>query len=51
MKNKIDLLHSANTYLKQFYIAQVNLNQLIYEERIQKRIQKSKKTSFQHSPA
>ena len=32
MKNKIHLLTAANTYLKQFYVAQVNLNQLIYEE-------------------
>lgn len=43
MKNKIDLLNAANAYLKQFYVAQVNLNQLIYEERLLKRIQKSRR--------
>ena len=40
MKNKVDLLTTTNNYLKQFYVAQLNLNRLIYEERLQKRVQK-----------
>ena len=39
MKNKVDLLTTTNNYLKQFYVAQLNLNRLIYEERLQKRVQ------------
>lgn len=33
---------STNNYLKQFYQAQLNLNRLIYEERLQKRAQKKR---------
>jgi hypothetical protein len=43
MENKINLLASANPYLQQFNIAQVNLNKLIKEERLQKRIERSKR--------
>ncbi len=32
-----------NAYLQQFYVAQANLNNLIREERLRKRIQKSKR--------
>jgi hypothetical protein len=39
MKNKADVLTTTNNYLKQFYVAQLNLNRLIYEERLQKRVQ------------
>lgn len=46
MENKIELLRSDNAYLKQFYVAQRNLNRLIYEERLQKRLQKSKRYLF-----
>jgi len=46
MKNNIELSPSDNTYLKLFYVAQLNLNRLIYEERLQRRIQKNKKYLF-----
>ncbi len=46
MKNKADLLTTANNYLKQFYVAQLNLNRLIYEERLQRRVQKNKRYLF-----
>jgi hypothetical protein len=46
MKNKVDLLTTTNNYLKQFYVAQLNLNRLIYEERLQKRVQKNKRYLF-----
>jgi hypothetical protein len=46
MKNKADLLTTTNNYLKQFYVAQLNLNRLIYEERLQKRVQKNKRYLF-----
>ena len=46
MKNKADLLATTNNYLKQFYVAQLNLNRLIYEERLQKRVQKNKRYLF-----
>lgn len=43
MENNINLLYTTNPYLKQFYIAQSNFNQLIEEERLNKRMQKSKR--------
>ncbi|HOX82755.1 MAG TPA: hypothetical protein PLJ60_09360 [Chryseolinea sp.] len=43
MENNINLSSTANAYLKQFYIAQSNFNQLIKEERLNKRMQKSKR--------
>jgi hypothetical protein len=46
MKNKADVLTTTNNYLKQFYVAQLNLNRLIYEERLQKRVQKNNRYLF-----
>ena len=46
MKIKADVLTTTNNYLKQFYVAQLNLNRLIYEERLQKRVQKNKRYLF-----
>jgi hypothetical protein len=46
MKNKADVLTTTNNYLKQFYVAQLNLNRLIYEERLQKRLPKYKRYLF-----
>jgi hypothetical protein len=46
MKNKADVLTTTNNYLKQFYVAKLNLNRLIYEERLQKRVQKNKRYLF-----
>jgi len=46
MKNKADVLTTTNNYLKQFYVAQLNLNRLIYGERLQKRVQKNKRYLF-----
>jgi hypothetical protein len=43
MENRINLTPSANPYLQQFYVAQTNLNYLIREERLRKRLQKSKR--------
>ncbi|HEY5747261.1 MAG TPA: hypothetical protein VIU12_14370 [Chryseolinea sp.] len=43
MENRINLTPSVNDYLRRFYVAQNNLRQLIKEERLQKRIQKSKR--------
>jgi hypothetical protein len=43
MENNTHLAHNANPYLKQFYVAQTNFNQLIKEERLNKRMQKSKR--------
>jgi hypothetical protein len=43
MENNINLSSTTNAYLKQFYIAQNNFNQLIKEERLNKRMQKSKR--------
>jgi hypothetical protein len=45
MKNKVDVL-STNNYLKQFYVAQLNLNRLIYEERLQKSVRKNSRYLF-----
>lgn len=44
--NKVDVLSSTNNYLKQFYVAQLNLNRLIYEERLQRRSKKNKRYLF-----
>ena len=46
MKNKVDVLSSTNNYLKQFYVAQLNLNRLIYEERLQKRVPNNSRYLF-----
>jgi hypothetical protein len=46
MRNQLDVLPSTNSYLRQFYVAQLNLNKLIYEERLQKRFRKSKRYLF-----
>ena len=43
MENRINLTPSTNAYLQQFYVAQTNLSQQIREERLLKRIQKSKR--------
>lgn len=36
MNNQLRVMTSTNNYLKQFNVAQLNLNRLIYEERLQK---------------
>jgi hypothetical protein len=46
MNNQLHVMTSTNNYLKQFYVAQLNLNRLIYEERLQRRAQKSKRYLF-----
>lgn len=46
MKNQLNVLTSTNNYIKQFYVAQLNLNRLIYEERLQRRMQKNKRYLF-----
>lgn len=46
MNNQLHVMTSTNNYLKQFYVAQLNLNRLIYEERLQRRIQKNKRYLF-----
>lgn len=43
MENRINLTPSTNAYLQQFFIAQANLSNLIREERMLKRLQKSKR--------
>jgi hypothetical protein len=43
MENRINLTPSTNAYLQQFYVAQTNLSYLIREERMLKRLQKSKR--------
>lgn len=45
MKNHLTVVTDTNNYLKQFYVAQLNLNRLIYEERLQKRA-KNKRYMF-----
>ncbi len=42
MENKINLSPIINPYLTQFQVAQLNLMKLIEEERVDKRIRKSK---------
>jgi hypothetical protein len=44
--NKLNVLTSTNNYLKQFYQAQLNLNRLIYEERLQRRVKKNARYLF-----
>ncbi len=46
MENRLILSPSPNAYLQQFIIAQKNLNHLVQEERILKRIQKSKRQTL-----
>jgi hypothetical protein len=43
MENKINLSPSANPYLLSFQVAQFNLSKLIQEERLAKRMKKSKR--------
>ena len=45
MENMINLTQSTNGYLQHFYVAQKNLNKVIKEERLLKRIRKSKQRS------
>jgi len=42
MENMINLTPSTNRYLQHFYVAQKNLNKLIEEERLLKKIRKSR---------
>jgi hypothetical protein len=42
MENMINLTPSTNRYLQHFYLAQKNLNKLIEEERLLKKIRKSR---------
>jgi hypothetical protein len=46
MVNMINLSPLRNEYLQHFYIAQRNLNKVIKEERLRKRIQKSKRQAL-----
>jgi hypothetical protein len=46
MKNQLTVITTTNNYLKQFYVAQLNLNRLIYEERLQRRLEKNKRYLF-----
>jgi hypothetical protein len=46
MNNQLRVMTSTNNYLKQFSVAQLNLNRLIYEERLQRRVQKNKPYLF-----
>lgn len=46
MENRINLAPSPNSYLQQFYVAQSNLSNLIREERLLKRLQRSKKRDY-----
>ncbi|MBL0742606.1 hypothetical protein [Chryseolinea lacunae] len=43
MENRINLTPATNGYLQHFYVAQTNFRQLIEEERLKKRIQKSRR--------
>jgi hypothetical protein len=45
MENMINLAQPANGYLQHFFVAQKNLNKVIKEERLLKRIRKSKQRS------
>jgi len=49
MENRINLTPTTNAYLQQFYVAQKNLNHLIREERLLKRLQKSKREQPRHN--
>ncbi len=46
MENRINFFAQPNNYLQQFYVAQVNLGYLIREERLRKRLQKSRKHEY-----
>jgi hypothetical protein len=46
MNNQLNVLTTTNNYLKQFYVAQLNLNRLIYEERLQRKINRNKRYMF-----
>lgn len=46
MNNQLNVLTNTNNYLKQFYVAQLNLNRLIYEERLQKKVNRNKRYMF-----
>jgi hypothetical protein len=46
MENMINLTQPANGYLQHFYVAQKNLSKVIKEERLLKRIRKSKQRSI-----
>lgn len=48
MENRINLSPTTNAYLQHFYVAQSNLNSLINEERMRKRLQKSKRDLLKH---
>jgi hypothetical protein len=43
MENRLSLSTPKNSYLHHFYVAQNNFNRLIKEERLQKRLEKSKR--------
>ena len=43
MENMINLSPLRNGYLQHFYVALKNLNKVVKEERLRKRIQKSKR--------
>ncbi|MDH4091438.1 MAG: hypothetical protein OEV74_15300 [Cyclobacteriaceae bacterium] len=43
MENRINLSTQSNSYLQHFYVAQTNLNRLIVDERMLKRLEKSKR--------
>lgn len=43
MENKINLSGAVNPYLQHFQLAQYNFNKLVEEERIYKRVQRSKR--------
>lgn len=46
MENTIDLSAQPNNYLQQFYVAQMNHRYLIREERLKKRLQKSRQREY-----
>jgi hypothetical protein len=43
MENRINLTPVVNSYLRSFSVAQINFNRLIKEERLEKRLEKSKR--------
>lgn len=43
MENKIQLTPVFNSYLMNFQVAQFNLSQMIEEERLRKRVRRSRK--------
>jgi hypothetical protein len=46
MENRINLFSAPNSYLQQFYVAQVNLGYLIREERLRKKLQRSRQREY-----